>query len=149
MIQNTVRPLINEHCHLGENPLWNAREQRLYWTDIGAGKIHRFDPQGGRHEIIYEGVPVGGFTFQANGDLLLFRIHDIAVRYPRASKKWVWCQEEPLNMGAWSYISPRLEATLGTKIRYAGRGTASSPATGSKTVHYREQKEVLVKAFSI
>jgi D-xylonolactonase len=82
MIQNTVRPLINEHCHLGENPLWNAREQRLYWTDIGAGKIHRFDPQGGRHEIIYEGVPVGGFTFQANGDLLLFRVNDLALLHP-------------------------------------------------------------------
>ena len=75
-------------------------------------------------------------------------VQAIISQYSKANQ-FVWCQEEPLNMGAWSYISPRLEATLGTKIRYAGRGTASSPATGSKTVHYREQKEVLVKAFTI
>ncbi len=60
---------------------------------------------------------------------------------------YVWCQEEPLNMGAWSYIFPRLERAVGQKIRYAGRGTASSPAPGSKAIHYREQKALLVQAF--
>jgi len=62
---------------------------------------------------------------------------------------FVWCQEEPLNMGAWSYIFPRLEEVVGQKVRYAGRGRAASPAAGSKTVHYREQKALLTKAFEI
>ncbi len=62
---------------------------------------------------------------------------------------FVWCQEEPLNMGAWSYIFPRLERAVGAKIRYAGRGTASSPAPGSKAMHYREQKELLAQAFEV
>ncbi len=62
---------------------------------------------------------------------------------------YVWCQEEPLNMGAWSYIFPRLERAVGEKIRYAGRGTASSPAPGSKAIHYREQKALLVQAFEV
>jgi 2-oxoglutarate dehydrogenase E1 component len=72
----------------------------------------------------------------------------IISQYSNASH-FVWCQEEPLNMGAWSYISPRLERAVGHKIRYAGRGTASSPAPGSKAIHYREQKQLLVNAFEV
>ncbi len=72
----------------------------------------------------------------------------IVGQYANASE-FVWCQEEPLNMGAWSYIFPRLERAVGSKIRYAGRGTASSPAPGSKVMHYREQKELLSQAFEV
>jgi 2-oxoglutarate dehydrogenase E1 component len=68
--------------------------------------------------------------------------------FPRA-EKFVWCQEEPLNMGAWSYVFPRLEKTFDCRVRYAGRGRASSPAAGSKAVHYREQKALIAKAFSL
>ncbi|MES2439632.1 MAG: 2-oxoglutarate dehydrogenase E1 component [Verrucomicrobiota bacterium] len=72
----------------------------------------------------------------------------IISQYSNASH-FVWCQEEPLNMGAWSYIFPRLEKAVGSKIRYAGRGTASSPAAGSKAMHYREQKALLAQAFEV
>jgi 2-oxoglutarate dehydrogenase E1 component len=72
----------------------------------------------------------------------------IVSQYSKATS-FVWCQEEPLNMGAWSYIAPRLEMTVGSKIRYAGRGTASSPAPGSKAIHYREQKQLLAQAFEV
>jgi 2-oxoglutarate dehydrogenase E1 component len=65
------------------------------------------------------------------------------------ASQFVWCQEEPINMGAWSYISPRLEAAVGSKIRYAGRGSASSPAAGSKAMHYREQKALVAQAFLV
>ena len=75
-------------------------------------------------------------------------VQAIISQYPNASQ-FVWCQEEPLNMGAWSYIFPRLEQAVGAKIRYAGRGTASSPAPGSKAIHYREQKALLVQAFGV
>lgn len=64
--------------------------------------------------------------------------------------KYVWCQEEPLNMGAWSYIWPRLERCVGSHhVRYAGRNSASSPAAGSKAMHLREQKKLVEKAFSV
>lgn len=65
------------------------------------------------------------------------------------ASQFVWCQEEPINMGAWSYISPHLEAAVGSKIRYAGRGSASSPAAGSKAMHYREQKALVAQAFLV
>ena len=75
-------------------------------------------------------------------------VEAIISQYHNAST-FVWCQEEPLNMGAWSYIFPRLERAVGSKIRYAGRGTASSPAAGSKAIHYREQKALVVQAFEV
>jgi len=59
-------------CHTGENPLWHPLEQRLYWTDIPRGHLFRFDPKTGRHELCYRGAPIGGFTIQADGALLLF-----------------------------------------------------------------------------
>jgi 2-oxoglutarate dehydrogenase E1 component len=67
----------------------------------------------------------------------------------RNASSFVWCQEEPLNMGAWSYIWPRIEQCTGSRVRYAGRDAASSPAAGSKAVHYREQKALLAQAFSL
>jgi D-xylono/L-arabinono-1,4-lactonase len=59
-------------CETGENPLWHPVEKCLYWCDIPAGKIFRFDPQTAKHEMVLQDEPVGGFTVQANGSLLLF-----------------------------------------------------------------------------
>ena len=59
-------------CHCGENPMWHPDEQRFYWTDIPTGRLFRLDPVTGRHEQCYQGRPVGGFTIQADGSLLLF-----------------------------------------------------------------------------
>ena len=73
----------------------------------------------------------------------------ITARYPKANKKWVWCQEEPKNMGAWGHISWRLEKMSGTTVRYAGRKRAASPAVGSLTMHKAEQKQIVDAAFEV
>ena len=72
----------------------------------------------------------------------------LAGQFPQASR-FVWCQEEPQNMGACTYVTPRLQETLSSPIHYAGRKPGSSPAAGSKAMHYREQKALLAKAFEI
>ena len=59
-------------CETGEGPLWHPMEKRLYWADIPAGRIFRYDPATGHHEQCYEGDIVGGFTIQTDGCLLLF-----------------------------------------------------------------------------
>ena len=59
-------------CDTGEGPLWHPQEKRLYWTDIPAGRMFRYDPATGEHEQFYDGDVVGGFTIQADGALLLF-----------------------------------------------------------------------------
>jgi 2-oxoglutarate dehydrogenase E1 component len=62
----------------------------------------------------------------------------------------VWVQEEPANMGGWTYIEPRLRTFLkpDQSLRYIGRPENPSPATGSHTVHQMEQRELLKQAFS-
>ncbi len=76
------------------------------------------------------------------------RLKEIVDGYPKASK-WVWCQEEPLNMGAWSFIGPRIQKLTKHKVRYAGRSSAASPAGGSKKVHTLEQKRLIENAFEV
>ena len=63
----------------------------------------------------------------------------------------VWCQEEPKNQGAWSFIEPNIEWVL-TRIKakhtrpiYAGRPASASPATGLAAQH-KAQQEALVDA---
>ncbi len=60
------------NCAIGENPLWYSSEKRLYWCEIPSGRIFRYEPASGKHEQIYHGETVGGFTIQADGSLLLF-----------------------------------------------------------------------------
>ena len=59
-------------CETGEGPLWHPAERRVYWTDIPAGRVFRYDPAAGLHEICFTGGVVGGFTIQADGSLLFF-----------------------------------------------------------------------------
>ncbi|HJZ49644.1 MAG TPA: SMP-30/gluconolactonase/LRE family protein, partial [Roseiflexaceae bacterium] len=59
-------------CVTGEGPLWHPAEQRLYWIDIPNGRLFRYHPASGAHEMCFEGEPLGGFTIQADGALLLF-----------------------------------------------------------------------------
>ena len=78
------------------------------------------------------------------------RIAEIVANYPRANKKWVWCQEEPENMGASFFVRPRLELiSNGANVRYAGRDRSSSTAAGSKAVHLREQAQLVEAAFEV
>ena len=59
-------------CKTGEGPLWHPTEKRLYWVDIPNGRLFRYHPDSGKHEMCYEGDQIGGFTIQADGKLLLF-----------------------------------------------------------------------------
>jgi 2-oxoglutarate dehydrogenase E1 component len=80
-----------------------------------------------------------------NDDLMA----SILAKYSSKDKKFVWCQEEPLNMGAWSYVVHRLELIADTKVRYAGRNRGSSPAVGSKTMHDNQQRMLVEMAFEV
>ncbi|MEX0769562.1 MAG: multifunctional oxoglutarate decarboxylase/oxoglutarate dehydrogenase thiamine pyrophosphate-binding subunit/dihydrolipoyllysine-residue succinyltransferase subunit [Balneolaceae bacterium] len=60
----------------------------------------------------------------------------------------VWCQEEPKNMGSWSYIASRLTRQLNKKqeLHYTGRQASASPATGQKKIHDAEQQRLVEEA---
>ena len=73
-------------------------------------------------------------------------------RYKNA--EFFWCQEEPMNMGAWNTARHYVDRTLeiihkkDEKVKYIGRNAAASPATGNLKKHLAEQKEILEKVFN-
>ncbi|KAI9301347.1 oxoglutarate dehydrogenase, E1 component [Cunninghamella echinulata] len=79
------------------------------------------------------------------------QLKEHADKYPNA--EIVWCQEEPLNMGAWQHVQPRITTSLsqtehhaGKFPRYAGRAPSASVATGNKKQHYHEEYNFLSEA---
>jgi len=54
----------------------------------------------------------------------------MVVKRFKQAQKFFWVQEEPENMGAWSFIRPRLEAVIGKPLTYIGRRESATPATG-------------------
>jgi 2-oxoglutarate dehydrogenase E1 component len=70
----------------------------------------------------------------------------VVARYRPNDVEWVWAQEESQNMGAWTFVAPRLRDLLGEDVQYVGRGASASPATGSHAVHEREQHELVEAA---
>ena len=60
----------------------------------------------------------------------------------------VWCQEEPWNMGAWTFLMTRLEEVFGKRPEYSGRPPSASPATGFLARHKEEQTALVKKALT-
>ncbi|HAT23253.1 MAG: 2-oxoglutarate dehydrogenase E1 component [Pantoea sp.] len=64
---------------------------------------------------------------------------------------FVWCQEEPLNQGAW-YCSQhhfREVVPFGASLRYAGRPASASPAVGYMSVHQQQQQDLVNDALNL
>ncbi len=63
-------------------------------------------------------------------------------------KEIVWCQEEPMNQGAWLYLQQMLPACLlaGQSLHYAGRPASASPAAGYASLHRAEQTALVAQA---
>ncbi len=67
----------------------------------------------------------------------------------------IWCQEEPKNQGAWTFMEPNLEWVLGrikaqhARPRYVGRETSASPATGLASQHKAQQAALVDSALTI
>jgi 2-oxoglutarate dehydrogenase E1 component len=64
----------------------------------------------------------------------------------RNAVDWVWAQEESQNMGAWTFVAPRLRDLTGIDFDYVGRDASASPATGSHHIHELEQAELVEAA---
>lgn len=106
--------------------LLKAREQNKM-NDIAISRVEQLNP----------------FPYQ--------QIKEHADTYPNA--EIIWCQEEPMNMGAWQHVEPRLTTALSETQHhadkspsYAGRPPSASVATGNKKKHYQEEYAFLSKA---
>ncbi|MBS9722288.1 2-oxoglutarate dehydrogenase E1 component [Tianweitania sp. BSSL-BM11] len=132
---------------------------RLLWDDAGAqlqkdSKIRRVVLCSGKvyYDLLEEREKRG------IDDIYLLRVEQL---YPFPAKalinelsrfrnaEMVWCQEEPKNMGAWSFIDPYLEWVLAhidakhQRVRYTGRPAAASPATGLMSKHLAQLQAFL------
>ena len=107
-------------CVCGEGPMWHPDEKCLYWLDIPRGRLFRYDPDAGQHEMCFETDEIGGFTIQTDGSLLLFMVRC-------AIKAW--------HDGQWTTLIEDVPEERGTRFNDviadpAGRvfcGTMSSP----------------------
>jgi 2-oxoglutarate dehydrogenase E1 component len=84
----------------------------------------------------------------------LYPFHDEPLRkvldqYPNIEEV-LWVQEEPQNMGAWSFLAPRLTQVLGgaLPLQYVGRPRSASPAEGSTARHAVRQKAIIDQAYA-
>ncbi|HEU4698374.1 MAG TPA: multifunctional oxoglutarate decarboxylase/oxoglutarate dehydrogenase thiamine pyrophosphate-binding subunit/dihydrolipoyllysine-residue succinyltransferase subunit [Gemmatimonadales bacterium] len=73
----------------------------------------------------------------------------VFAKYPEA-REIVWAQEEPRNMGAWTYMEPRLREILpeGATLEYVGRPERASPAEGYLSAHLAEQHRIVATALA-
>jgi 2-oxoglutarate dehydrogenase E1 component len=117
-----------------------------------SGKVY-VDLIGGTEEQRAERTGIAGRERVAIGrveELYPFpeaEIGALVASYPNL-REVVWVQEEPRNMGAWTYIAPRLTEMLLVPLRYEGRPDRASPAEGYQHRHLREQNRIVTAALS-
>ncbi|HEO9720093.1 TPA: 2-oxoglutarate dehydrogenase E1 component [Morganella morganii subsp. morganii] len=77
-------------------------------------------------------------------------IHAILAPFSHV-KDFVWCQEEPLNQGAWYCCQHNFRdaVSAGAALRYAGRPASASPAVGYTSVHQQQQQELVNDALNV
>jgi 2-oxoglutarate dehydrogenase E1 component len=97
-------------------------------------------------------------TKQALGEVAIIRVEQL-YPFPRAevsaelakyatAREVVWCQEEPMNQGAWFQIRHHLQVCVGSKhsLDYAGGTRSPAPATGHLKTHAAEQAALVEQA---
>uniref|UniRef100_A0AAY5EAB4 2-oxoadipate dehydrogenase complex component E1 n=1 Tax=Electrophorus electricus TaxID=8005 RepID=A0AAY5EAB4_ELEEL len=65
-----------------------------------------------------------------------------------SAREFIWSQEEPQNMGCWSFVSPRFEKQLTCKLRVISRPALPAPAVGIGTLHNQQHETILAASFS-
>ena len=75
---------------------------------------------------------------------------DLLARYP-VTAEVCWVQEEPRNMGAWTFVQQRMQPLLDSSrrtLRYIGRAEGASPSAGALKRHLAEQAEIVEESFA-
>ncbi len=112
-----------------------------------SGKVY-YDLAGARKKAGVENVAI--VRMEQFYPFAQTRLREVLAKYP-AAKQLVWAQEEPKNMGGWTFVEQRLENLLPTCERpiYVGRAPSASPATGSYAIHQAEQARLVAEALAV
>ncbi|MEP6901380.1 MAG: multifunctional oxoglutarate decarboxylase/oxoglutarate dehydrogenase thiamine pyrophosphate-binding subunit/dihydrolipoyllysine-residue succinyltransferase subunit, partial [Actinomycetota bacterium] len=161
VIQEIVRPLIvmtpksllrlpaasstvEELTSGGFNPvLDDARisdKSKVKRVVLCSGKVF-YDLDAGRSEAADDRVAIVRleqfYPFPAE------KLKEVFASYKNATQLF-WTQEEPQNMGGWTFVEDRLHEIKGNlTLRYVGRAASASPATGSYAIHHLEQEKLV------
>ncbi len=148
--KNFFHRILEDHAYLKESKLIKLKkDKKIKKVVMCSGKIY-FDLIEAREKAKNDTT-----VFIRIEQLYPFPIKKLGKQLKRyENAKFYWCQEEPMNMGAWNTVRNYVDRTLdiiqvkGEKVRYVGRNAAASPATGNLNKHLAEQKEILEKVIS-
>ncbi len=167
MLRKTRKPLVVMtpksllRHKLATSPLEDLSEGRFH---VVIPDIRESDPAKVKRVVLCSGKVFYDLHQQAEED----KIDDVAVirveqlypfpraevkeqlaRYPNAAEM-IWCQEEPMNQGAWFQIRHHLQYCAGDRftLAYAGRARSASPATGHAHTHAAEQAALVNQALA-
>lgn len=166
MIRNFRKPLIvvgpkmllrfsGAACSLTELAPGTSFKQVLGDDSVSAESVHKVVLCSGKH---YYALLKQRETSAANQNTALIRVEELCPfpldalqqelkKYPNA-KEFIWSQEEPQNMGPWSFVAPRFEKQLACKLRLVSRPALPAPAVGIGTLHQQQQEAILTATFS-
>jgi 2-oxoglutarate dehydrogenase E1 component len=130
-----------------DDPKAAARREKVSRVILCSGKVH--------YDLLAEAdkQPDRPFALVRVEQLYSFpwgELRELLGRYP-SMQELVWVQEEPRNMGAWTYVEPRLRELLpkGAALGYVGRPDRASPAEGYPAMHAMEQARIVGEAITI
>ncbi|MFA6166810.1 MAG: 2-oxoglutarate dehydrogenase E1 component [Gemmatimonadaceae bacterium] len=133
----TFRPVIDD-------PAGDAKREQVRRLVFCTGKVY--------YDLMAKepGAHVAVVRVEALYPWPLDEVSRLVDRYPNIDEV-AWVQEEPKNMGAWSYIAPRLRVAAGNAlvIRYIGRPERASPAEGYPKAHADEQGRIVQEALDV
>ena len=144
---NSFHRVLEDHALNKKNKLIELKKpKKIRKVVICSGKIY-FDLLDAREKAKVD-------------DVVLIRIEQLypfpvrslasAIKPYAENAKFIWCQEEPKNMGAWFSVRDYIQWTLDNlevkkKIEFIGRNPSASPATGYAKRHAKQQKEIIDK----
>ena len=140
------RVLEDDAYHTESNLLTLVGDKKISKVVICSGKIY-FDLIESREKT--KNNKVVFIRIEQIYPFPLKTLANLVKRYPNA--EFIWCQEEPKNMGAWNTVRIYIERSMAmtkigqSKVRYVGRKASSSTATGNLNKHVAQQREILEK----
>ena len=145
--ENSFHRILEDHAYIKKSKLIKLKQDnKIKKAVICSGKIY-FDLLDAREKT-------------KNDKVIFIRIEQL---YPFPAKtlaqllkkyknaEFLWCQEEPVNMGAWNFVRNYIDRVLEiinskqNRVKFVGRNASSSTATGNLNKHLAQQKEILEK----
>jgi len=148
--KNSFHRILGDHSYLNDSKLIKLKKDKhIKKVVMCSGKIY-FDLIEAREKSKNDKV-----VFIRIEQLYPFPVKQLGKQLKRyENANFYWCQEEPMNMGAWNTARHYIDRTLeiiqvkSENVKYIGRNAAASPATGNLNKHLAEQKEILEKVMS-